>query len=162
MLFLILFFQEAPKQIQQNWATFNSIGILITWVTFILFLFQHKRNAEKNRRELEDYNERLIKRVCTELIYSENINEKYENRTKELARFEIDAAFTKRSESFVDSKEYKASNRHINETLSEIKTIVKENTRIISETKGKLDQIVLADRADRRRDLEFDDTQRRK
>lgn len=130
----------------------NRIGILITWVTFVVFLFKNSqdkkandRNIEKHRRELEESNERLIKRVCREFIQGQEYTDNREKRIREVSRYEIDEAFRQRAESFVDAKEYRADRRHIDDSLQRLEKSIAENSKLVAELTGKLTQMVLID-----------------
>lgn len=114
---LSLLAANPPHNVQatpQTWALLAIIGsAAVNGLAIIGFYFSYRGH----RREEEESFERRVRRVTREYHDSEEVKRAHDQRIKEMANDQIDAAFADRSPTFVSTARYDERNLALNDRL---------------------------------------------
>jgi hypothetical protein len=147
-LFLLWILQQNTTLLQKeapvsSWVLFSLVGFLATWLGF-LFKFRKWQFEENEFRAKQKENQaKVIRDVCKQ--YYEDTEEKRDRRIRDIATSEIALAFSKRSGSFVNAKEYEIDRRNFNERMERLEHSIDNNTKVVASFAEKLTTIVIRD-----------------
>lgn len=162
MITLLQLTSQSPLTTGIIIALVGGIGILVQWITFAVMLKRWKNEEDQLKIQRALDGERLIKRICQEFTSSVEYTAAKEKRMKEIAEWEISNAFSRRAESFVDAKEYRADRRHIKESVDKVEKQIESIGITLGEMNSKLNQMIWISNKHNITSKDDDDTTRRR
>ncbi len=122
------------------------IAVVLGIVTGVLGAWwngqRHRRDQEKWRAEREEDLEKMAKRVCQEFTNSDEYTNRKEKRIAEIANQVVNAHFTQRADSFVDTKEFIRSEKALLAAIADLSTRMQTLTASVGSIDGRISQTV--------------------